>query len=337
MVAFLKLALPAVFLALTALAPAGAADWVAVVARTGARASVLNLEDGRSRALPGSEYQRKNWDQWSVSRNGREAVRLDAMHNIAIVDVASGRVSGGFSLDDVRGAHRPRLSAELQISHDGRFLLGYWEPVGGEGNPRLVVFDRRGQVLQQDSPYRYRREAHTAAFAWMPDGRAFYLAGRTMAVIDRSGRHSVLGQLELPPGVTTEEADRPAVSPDGRWVALSLRTAMGSGRGRTRNQIYVVPISGGPVRPAAVMDVQARGTSHEVDLMAPVWSPDGEVIAFAPQTGNCHGLRLVRADTRSPVLVDDRGDGPERLASKRRGDAAERLQFGCFVLAWWRD
>lgn len=322
---------------LVAPSPAVAADWLAGVSRTGARASVLNLDDGHGQALPGSEFQRKNWDQWAMPYNGREAVRMDAMDNISIVDVASGRVVAGFALAQLRGTRDPELFAELQLSPDGRFLLGYWRPEHGEGDPRLVVFDRSGRVMLQDSPQRYERRAHAAAFTWMPDGRAFYLAGRNMMVIDRSGRHSTLGTLVLPAGVTTEVAGRPAISPDGRWVALSLRTLMGSGRGRYSNQIYLAPVAGGSVRPLAVLNAEARDASHHVDLMAPIWSPDGRKVAFTPFTAVCHGPRVVPFDLAQPVQVDARGEGAPRLVAHKSGGANAVLKDGCGLLAWWRD
>jgi WD40-like Beta Propeller Repeat len=324
-------------LGLVGLTNGQASEQAAVLARTGPRASLLDLGEGRSTALPTSAFARKNWDHWAMPHNGREAVRMDAMDNIAIVDVASGRVVAGFALAQLRGTRDPELFAELQLSPDGRFLLGYWRPEHGEGDPRLVVFDRSGRVMLQDSPLRYERRAHAGAFTWMPDGRAFYLAGRNMVAIDRSGRHSVLGTLVLPAGVTTDVAGRPAISPDGRWVALSLRTLMGSDRGRYSNQIYLAPVAGGPVRPLAVLNAQARAASHHVDLMAPTWSPDGRRVAFTPFTSVCHGPRVVPFDLAQPVQVDALGEGAPRLLARKSGGANAVLKDACGLLAWWRD
>ncbi len=111
--------------------------------------------------------------------------------------------------------------------------------------------------------------------AWMPDGSAIvYVSGRWFG--RRLMRVSPLGGdpkvIELAPNGNDSFSDvrRPAVSPDGRWIAFE-----------SRNTLFLAPSGGG--RPALV----APGRD-------PAWAPDSRSIFFTA-TGSALNGALARA------------------------------------------
>jgi Tol biopolymer transport system component len=82
---------------------------------------------------------------------------------------------------------------------------------------------------------------------------------------------------------------RPAVSPDGRWIA----TAVGS---YAKSSVVKIPIQGGDPIPLTSGDSLDSG---------PVWSPDGERLAFVSSRGNSQRIWMVSADGGPAVEVPD--------------------------------
>lgn len=128
-------------------------------------------------------------------------------------------------------------------------------------------------------------------------------AGAAFAVADgsvwRLGAHGEASRLTD----RARPADRPSVSPCGRWLACGLRT-----EGAT--EVHVLPLAGGPAR---------RLTDDGLHARVCGWHPDGRVL-YASQAG----VPLARWRL---FLVDIEGGRREVLPLD---DAAD----GCFVDAW---
>ncbi|MBM3307569.1 MAG: PD40 domain-containing protein [Candidatus Eisenbacteria bacterium] len=126
--------------------------------------------------------------------------------------------------------------------------------------------------------------------AWLPDGTAIVF------VSDRNGRSDVWKVSQFGGGATllVEDAEFPAISPDGARIAFARVGASGWRR------IHVAPLS-------SPSSAEARtGDSDGVwDHYAPAWSPDGRTICYATR----HNLWTVPADGGAPRPLTDVGAG----------------------------
>ena len=87
-------------------------------------------------------------------------------------------------------------------------------------------------------------------------------------------------------------AGEPALSPDGKTVAYSVRT-VDMDANRSRPQIFVVPVAGG----------EAKAITTEGNNERPRWSPDSRRIAFVSTRGGNAQLWLMDADGANPKQV----------------------------------
>ncbi len=133
-------------------------------------------------------------------------------------------------------------------------------------------------------------EGSTFAPAWSPDGRFLFYAALRNGNLDIYRRATDRGEETQITSSPANETD-PAVSPDGRMVALSSDQDGGG--------IFLAPSDGG---------VPARITSFGAH---PVWSPDGKQIAFdwsgavylvAPSGGEPRQILAATGDVR-PYMV----------------------------------
>lgn len=171
---------------------------------------------------------------------------------------------------------QPRPSVIRRLTVDGLYKhRPSWSPSGSllafarhEGNAlSLIIRDveactERRLTTRTDSEY----EA-----AWTSDGRSivFTLVTTSPCQGDLDIYSMAVDGTDLKPLVRNAGAlsheEAPAVSPDGRWVALSST--------RDGNQeLYVISIEGGPLR---------RLTNDPALDARPSWSPDGRKLAFS--------------------------------------------------------
>ena len=240
----------------------------------------------------------------------------------------------------------PGWESEPQISPDGA-VVAYVSDDGGTVD--LWVVDARG-----GEPLRLTTGAALESHpTWFPDGRA-------LAFVSSSGSSNVV--LKVPrlggtPGPLLNDADQPAISPDGTRVAF-VRVGDGGGyrifvasvsdpastRMVTTSQdglwnheepawspdgtticyaaardLWVVPAAGGRARRLT--------TDGEYDR-EPRWSSDGRYVLFSSFRGGSSGIWRVPASGGRPARITT-GSGPERFASVSRDGS--RLAYATYA------
>ena len=182
-------------------------------------------------------------------------------------------------------------SAEPALSHDGT-RVAFTQLRGGRS--QVYVRDlASGRTLLVS---RLAGGAPAGGEAWAPslsaDGTRVAFATRASA-----GDEPAVHVRDLATGITVRvgPGDEPALSADGRTIALSLPAPGTSASGRPRQQVRVVPVAGGPGRVASVV---ASGAVADGWSGQPSLSGDGTRVAFTtdapalgaggPGPGNLH-------------------------------------------------
>ena len=205
--------------------------------------------------------------------------------------------AGGAAKDDGWAPPRqitsaPGWEAEPAISPDGT-LVAYSS--NAAGNADIWVVDPEGgePLRLTDEPAENRRPT------WFPDGRALAF------VSTRSGQVSVwrMSRLGGSASLLVENADMPAISPDGTRIAFSRPNASGDLR------IWVAPLAD-PSRALRLTGDEDGLWTH----LSPAWSPDGTTLCYSghrdlwlvPAAGG-KARRLTRDDAkdRDPVFAPD--------------------------------
>ncbi len=187
-------------------------------------------------------------------------------------------------------------------------VQGNFEPaVSPDGKSIAFVSSRDGDaevyVMRADGGEARRLTAfHRDDWAprWSPDGgRIAFLSSRDgvdrVYVVGADGTGlRALGAAGADTSVS--EAD-PAWSPDGRRMAVTLRTRGGG------SLVGVVDVAGGSVRVVSATDEAAS---------MPAWSPDGRHLVYTADRDDDADLRIVRADGSAGATVV-RSPGPDWL------------------------
>ncbi len=118
--------------------------------------------------------------------------------------------------------------------------------------------------------------ASTGTLAWLP-GPATPVLPRELVTVDRGGHVSPL------PAPVREYDDEVRLSPDGRWLAVTIRTL-------TEDAPWLYDLGRGTLTPLA------RGG----EAYAPVWSPDGQRLMFSWLEGGQRSLVSQPADGTAP-------------------------------------
>lgn len=309
---------------------------------------VVDLHSGQRHRLPASTAftQAHSSDHWSKTWSPTTIARIDANGVVDLLDVNSGQRTGGFALSQLPQTNSPSLWTDPVLSADGRHLLAYWLPDAFASSPDLVAFDTQGQVASDGSPLNYDSRANGVSIDWLPDGRMVYLAGPQIVAQDLSGHASVVGQLTLPSNVTTNNASI-SVSPDGSQIALSMATTLTSsttGMDGSFRLIYAANLDGSHLRQLTTVSDRVRNGGLNVQQIEPIWSPNGQSIAFVPSLGDaagaifpgtgCPNITVVQANATVPLVVDAVSDPDTMHALVPNGSGTLAPLSGCYLYRW---
>ncbi len=100
--------------------------------------------------------------------------------------------------------------------------------------------------------------------------KRFVIAISVLVLAFTAGAHAQNGRFAVEDLLKVRRVSDPQVSPDGRQVAFVVGD-VNFDANRVVNQIYLVPVAGGPAK---------QLTSGTSSASAPRWSPDGKKIAF---------------------------------------------------------
>jgi Tol biopolymer transport system component len=218
--------------------------------------------------------------QWSEGRNGIYVASLDNAEGTLLSSDIRGNVA--FAAGHVLFVRDGTLFAQPFDTEKLRFA----------GDPVPVV----SQEMEQDVGL------GKAGFSVADSGVLVYQSRRTyssrLVWFDRSGKE------QQPVGEAASY--EPALSPDGRWLAVTLDTA---NNGHYR--VHVVDLVRGTMTP--ITPVSDRN-------QAPVWSPDSSTLAYVSQ------------ETRIERKAADGSGEPETLVQGRRFMATDWSRDGRYLL-----
>lgn len=128
--------------------------------------------------------------------------------------------------------------------------------------------------------------AQPSVLQWLPTGRILFLAGGgTVETVkpNGSGRRSI--RIGLPANTAIDSV---ATSPDGSQLALGVTTTA-CGVGNCRTDLYLVSATGG----------RATRLTSSGCAGAPVWSPNGKLIAYE----DCPSIKIMMIATKRTTTI----------------------------------
>jgi len=259
---------------------------------SGGDGSILRIPAGGGKPVPATQPERtRRYHQWpSFLPDGRHFLYL-------VRDYSGEERLGEIHLGSLDGGVSPALfPANSNAVYAAPGFLVWWH----DGNLRAQRFDADRLTLQGE-PFalaagaRFDPRNGYAAFAISGSGGLVYQeatgkAGNELAWVDREGHD--LGLL-----APTASYYGPRISPDGARVATDISDDT------NRGDIWLLDVARG---------AGTRFTSWPEDDSSPIWSPDGDEVAFFSSHGGGHEAVYVRpvrgADEPHLVVKDDEAD-----------------------------
>ena len=195
----------------------------------------------------------------------------------------------------------PALSPDGQqvafFSERGGFTVDLWLADAATGQVRHRVL--KSTASSDYETYRFIN----SSVSWSPDGRFLTSAAKRGPKDDLLGidvrRNRVARRIEVPlAGITN-----PSFSPDGRQIVFS-------GLEGGLSDLYIINVDGTGLR---------RLTNDKYADLNPVWSPDGQTLAFVTDRGPGTDFQTLTTGQFRIALYDLRGDSVVALAHMDRG------------------
>ncbi|MDT7837982.1 TolB family protein [Aquabacterium sp. OR-4] len=265
----------------------------------GSQAVLLNLTTGQRQELPHTAGSTVDSDEWSVSDDGGLLLRwnrdTNAGYPLQQFDSTTLQPLGtAATLTAGLGSH------DLKLSKDRKYLLAQIDGGLPSFETRLTVLDagtlatvKRGSLLDGESVVADPQ-------AWLPDGRYVYLVGRKLyASGPGESTAQLLATLDLPANDASGSAavagqSDLVVSPDGTQVAFTWNEARAGNAATVDTHVYTARLDGSALKKITEVADATDPVAHSFG--SPVWSPDGNWLAFA---------LFVNGATSAPVWPDD--------------------------------
>jgi hypothetical protein len=246
--------------------------------------AIVDLPSGQEHLLPRTPaaVAGTGWELWSASNaSAHTLVRANSVGEVDFFDSETLQHQGGFILKNLPDTDTPRIvSSGVYLSPDGKYVAAYWIPKYRQRTPEVVVFDRRGNIVQDGSPLDYDTSMYQNALTWLPFGDAYvHVAGDRLVIRQIGNEKYVSVPFQLPPGALPGGPTISA-SPDGHLLAMSVPFALQTGLGTTNKYwlLYVVGLNGRGLheltRPSAATLEHGWGSYH----LSPSWSTDSRTL-----------------------------------------------------------
>jgi len=205
---------------------------------------------------------------------------------------ARGRVtnSAGFGLSSGSVNCSWGIERATPISESGDYLLPNLPSLGNYLiSPNRAGFNFDPDTLPITNLLANIVQNYRAEPALPLEGRISFIRNSTLYVMNADSSDLVRTKTQLPKG--TSFTTRPTYSPDGRFIALTMRTSAGG------EALYISSADGTST---------SQLTMDKDIVQNPSWSPDGNRLAFAmigSSSGEPPGLYLVETNGANPTLV----------------------------------
>ncbi|MCG8002330.1 MAG: hypothetical protein JAY88_02560 [Candidatus Thiodiazotropha lotti] len=187
-----------------------------------------------------------------------------------------------------------------KLSRDRMFVaVPIRDPASALNPIRLAVYTRDGVYIDTTSS---GHDINSKGFDWLPDNRLVYAADRELFVTTNGSAESQLF------GTFTEEQGVPdhlAVSPDGKRLALTLKTFVTLNS--THGTVWVLDLDATKfIRLAKTPDEDNPNTTTDDPVINfPMWSPNGQWIAVIEGAigGGASTIYIVPSDSEDVLLT----------------------------------